>query len=195
MFAFGSIVEGISSQNAAELVNSGLALFANLMGDEVCCALLEGLHFQLTCLQHVLVSESAAWTVGRVCRFHAAVVSQELLPPLVSALKDGLMRPPRVASNCCWAISNLSTAFERPPESQSYPMSYFYGDLMETLLRITERNDANENNLRAHAYTTVNTLVQTGAQDCMQAVFATFNILVERLQESFKVQVSVWTVT
>ena len=51
----------------------------------------------------VVVRDTAAWTVGRVCEIlPESVFHEKILKPLLSALGDGLVAEPRVASNVCW---------------------------------------------------------------------------------------------
>ena len=51
----------------------------------------------------VVVRDTAAWTVGRVCEILPdAVIAEVYLNPLLHALVEGLNAEPRVAANVCW---------------------------------------------------------------------------------------------
>lgn len=51
----------------------------------------------------VVVRDTSAWTVGRVCEvLPDAVITEQYLNPLLHALVEGLAAEPRVASNVCW---------------------------------------------------------------------------------------------
>ena len=51
----------------------------------------------------VVVRDTAAWTVGRVCEIIPdAVITETYLNPLLEALVEGLTAEPRVATNVCW---------------------------------------------------------------------------------------------
>ena len=58
--------------------------------------------------QSVVVRDTAAWTVGRVCEILPdAVIKEQYLQPLLHALVEGLSAEPRVAANVCWVRSSL----------------------------------------------------------------------------------------
>lgn len=51
----------------------------------------------------VVVRDTGAWTVGRVCDIlPESVLNEEIMTPLLNALVEGLVAEPRVASNVCW---------------------------------------------------------------------------------------------
>ena len=57
----------------------------------------------------VVVKDTAAWTIGRVCEFiPEAAINPQTLQALLEALVSGLAAEPRVASNVCWAFSSLA---------------------------------------------------------------------------------------
>lgn len=58
---------------------------------------------ELMCDQSVVVRDTVAWTIGRVCEIiPEAVVAENYLGPLLQALVKGLGAEPRVAANVCW---------------------------------------------------------------------------------------------
>lgn len=60
----------------------------------------------------VVVRDTTAWTVGRICELlPEAAINEVYLPPLLQCLIEGLGAEPRVASNVCW----VSLAGWRPP--------------------------------------------------------------------------------
>ena len=59
----------------------------------------------------VVVRDTAAWTVGRVCEIiPEAAINDQYLNPLLHALVEGLQAEPRVASNVCWVSMPTSSA-------------------------------------------------------------------------------------
>lgn len=51
----------------------------------------------------VVVRDTTAWTVGRICELQPEAAINELyLAPLLQCLIEGLGAEPRVASNVCW---------------------------------------------------------------------------------------------
>ena len=64
----------------------------------------------------VVVRDTAAWTVGRVCEIlPEAVISEQYLNPLLHALVEGLAAEPRVASNVCWVSADIFVCYFRIP--------------------------------------------------------------------------------
>lgn len=56
----------------------------------------------------VVVRDTTAWTVGRICELlPEAAINEMYLPPLLQCLIEGLGAEPRVASNVCWVSPNL----------------------------------------------------------------------------------------
>ena len=64
-------------------------MLINLMGDE-----------------SVVVRDSVAWTLGRICEILPQVVIENNLQLLVETLLTSLEAEPRVAANVCW-VSHL----------------------------------------------------------------------------------------
>lgn len=51
----------------------------------------------------VVVRDTTAWTVGRICELlPEAAINEVYLSPLLQCLIEGLGAEPRVASNVCW---------------------------------------------------------------------------------------------
>ncbi|KNC48611.1 binding/protein transporter [Thecamonas trahens ATCC 50062] len=172
IFAFGSILEGVSSAAVGELIAMGLPTFATLMGSDV-----------------LLIAESAAWTIGAVCKYHAEAIPSEHGPALLEAINDGLGASPRVAVSCCWALHNLAKVFAQP-DADTYGLSPFFADLAVTLLSVTVRGDGDMSNLRGTAYTTLNVMIESSAKDCLVHVSSVFATLLERLGETLAYEIS-----
>lgn len=55
----------------------------------------------------VVVRDTTAWTVGRICELlPEAAINEVYLAPLLQCLIEGLGAEPRVASNVCWVRSS-----------------------------------------------------------------------------------------
>ena len=60
----------------------------------------------------VVVRDTAAWTVGRVCEMlPEAAINDQYLKPLLQSLVDGLQAEARVAANVCWVGNQRSVSF------------------------------------------------------------------------------------
>lgn len=168
--AFGAILEG--PKELTQLIAQAMpVLLTHLKGDPV-----------------VYVKDTTAWTVGRVCQLHPAVVASNLTE-VMTVLASSLQDSPRVSANVCWAIHNLSLAFEDDQDKPSSGMSPFFQGLLKELLQVTEREDADESNLRCSAYEAVNVLIQCGAQDTLNAALESTPLFLDRLEKTFSMQI------
>lgn len=87
----GSILEGPDPEKLKPIVEQAMPMLIELLSDG-----------------SVVVRDTAAWTVGRVCEILPdAVINENCLNPLLHALSKGLEAEPRVASNICWVCNKL----------------------------------------------------------------------------------------
>uniref|UniRef100_A0A2K5PJD0 Importin N-terminal domain-containing protein n=1 Tax=Cebus imitator TaxID=2715852 RepID=A0A2K5PJD0_CEBIM len=125
----------------------------------------------------VVVQDTAAWTVGRICELlPEAAINDVYLAPLLQCLIEGLSAEPRVASNVCWAFSSLAEApYEAADvaDDQEEPATYCLSssfELSSEALETTDRPDGHQNNLRSSAYESLIEIVKNSAKDCYPAV-------------------------
>ena len=53
--------------------------------------------------ESVVVKDTSAWTLGRICeQVPSVVIREDILGKLLVALGGGLEGEPRVANNVCW---------------------------------------------------------------------------------------------
>jgi len=87
----GSVLEGPNPENLKPVVEQAMPMLIELLKDP-----------------SIVVRDTAAWTVGRVCEILPdAVINEHFLNPLLHAMVEGLNSEPRVAANVCW-VSILS---------------------------------------------------------------------------------------
>mmetsp|Transcript_1337 Transcript_1337/g.1780 ORF Transcript_1337/g.1780 Transcript_1337/m.1780 type:complete len:860 (+) Transcript_1337:100-2679(+) len=170
--AFGSILEGPSSEVLQAYVAQALPVLINATQD-----------------QHVMVKDTTVWTLGMICDLHAKSISAEVFQSLVGALMVNLDDAPRVASQACFALHNLAEAFEDSVDAPTNGLSAFFGNLIGKLLQVTERSDWSEHNLRVGAYEAVNTMIRHAAVDVRPIVVQILPVILERLQNTFTMQV------
>lgn len=126
----GSILEGPDPNNLKTVVEQALPMLIELMSDE-----------------SVIVRDTVAWTIGRVCELISeAVINENYLKPLLEALVKGLSAEPRVATNVCWAFNSLAEAAyeaaeirEEGTEPETYALSKYFEVIVHKLLETTER--------------------------------------------------------
>ncbi|PWN46943.1 putative karyopherin beta-1 subunit [Violaceomyces palustris] len=168
VMCFGSIMEGPNSKTLAPLVEQALPTIIEMLRD-----------------QSVPVKDTAAWTLGRISDLCCESIKPDIhLPSLIQALVLGLQDDPRIVTNCCWAIMNLSeqmganaVAYEEGSAPQTTPLSPFFDGIVGSLLQATGR-PSNESNSRTSAYEALASSVTNCAADCLQQAS---NVLVQVL--------------
>ncbi|XP_076054575.1 importin subunit beta Fs(2)Ket isoform X2 [Oratosquilla oratoria] len=174
IMAFGSILEGPDPMILKPLVEQAMPTLIEALSDS-----------------SVVVRDTAAWTLGRVCELIPdAACNETYLKLLLEALVNSLRAEPRVASNVCWALSSLAeAAYEQSDsgdgdgEPQTYCLSGYFDPLVEILLQTTDRPDGNQCNLRNAAYEALMELMKNSPRDCYPTVQKTTMIILERLQQ------------
>ncbi|XP_037583264.1 importin subunit beta-1 [Cebus imitator] len=144
----------------------------------------------------VVVRDTAAWTVGRICELlPEAAINDVYLAPLLQCLIEGLSAEPRVASNVCWAFSSLAEAAyeaadvaDDQEEPATYCLSSSFELIVQKLLETTDRPDGHQNNLRSSAYESLMEIVKNSAKDCYPAVQKTTLVIMERLQQVLQME-------
>uniref|UniRef100_A0A4W3JCR2 Karyopherin (importin) beta 1 n=1 Tax=Callorhinchus milii TaxID=7868 RepID=A0A4W3JCR2_CALMI len=179
VMAFGSILEGPEPSQLKPLVIQAMPTLIDLMKDP-----------------SVVVRDTTAWTVGRICELlPEAAINNLYLAPLLQCLIEGLGAEPRVASNVCWAFSSLAEAayeaadvVENQEEPGTYCLSSSFELIVQKLLETTDRPDGHQNNLRSAAYEALMEIVKNSAKDCYPAVQKTTLVIMERLQQVLQME-------
>ncbi|CAL9693895.1 unnamed protein product [Knipowitschia caucasica] len=179
VMAFGSILEGPELNHLKPIIIQGMPTMIELMKDP-----------------SVVVRDTTAWTVGRICELMPeAAINDLYLAPLLQCLIDGLSAEPRVASNVCWAFSSLAEAAyeateaaEEQEEPATYCLSSTFELIVEKLLETTDRPDGHQNNLRSAAYEALMEVVKNSAKDCYPAVQKITLVIMERLRHVLQME-------
>ena len=180
--AFGAILQGPDANALKPLVDQAIPILIKSMGDDV-----------------VVVKDTAAWTIGRVCELipNAVILDAMVLMTLLDALVCGLTAEPRVASNVCWAFNSLAAAAYAAavPEKadpdfvpETYCLSTYFSPIVEKLLDTTDRPDANNSNLRSAAYEALMEMIMNSPKDCYGTVQRTVMVILERLQQVLQME-------
>ena len=159
ILAFGSIMMGPSSYKLAPFVVTSFPFIVRNLEDA-----------------SVAVRDTTAWTIGKICHFHARALEPtiaELLPILATKLATD---KPRVAANVAWVFDVLAQ------EKISVVYQYF-ADVVKALLTAAARPDASSKNLRGAAYSAVSSMV-TSADEKTPLLPPLLADLSERLGQS-----------
>uniref|UniRef100_A0A915ELT2 Importin N-terminal domain-containing protein n=1 Tax=Ditylenchus dipsaci TaxID=166011 RepID=A0A915ELT2_9BILA len=175
IMAFGSILEGPSKPNLLRLVEQAIRPLIVTLSDP-----------------HLAVKDTAAWSIGRVCdTCEDLVTKEEILSALLPALSMALQDQPRVAANVCWAISSLvkasyQVALEQGTDSFGQPhtfiLSNVFENMIQELIKTTDRTDASNSNLRIAAYEALMELIKNSPADCYPVVQKTTMAILGKLE-------------
>jgi len=171
ILAYGSVMEGPTSEKMLPIVSASLPLMVGALKDT-----------------SVAVRDTLAWTLGRIAQFHPTIVPvKELTPVLGESLRD----VPRVSSNICWVLQILAeNATLSCPIGQDPPtteLSAFFPALVKALIDVTVRPDASERNLRMAAYNSLSVLISKAGNDCVQYMAEIMQQMITHLEQSFQV--------
>ncbi|CAI5440286.1 unnamed protein product [Caenorhabditis angaria] len=175
IMAFGSILDGPDPKKLMPLAQEALPAIVEAM-----------------CDKNVSVRDTAAWALGRVIDTCPEVVANaELLQKVLPALSSGLHQEPRVANNVCWTLVSLvkacyelavSNGTDASGQPDTFALSAVFDAMIQELLKITERPDGNQSNLRITAYEALMELIKHSPKDCYQAVRNTTVVILKKLE-------------
>ncbi|XP_065355552.1 importin subunit beta [Calliphora vicina] len=178
VMAFGSILSGIENNTLKSLVEQAMPTLIRLMYD-----------------QSVIVRDTTAWTFGRICDIiPEAAINKTYLQPLLECFIQSLKAEPRVAANVCWAFIGLSDAAYESAEAtdgetpDTYCLSPYFEYIITQLLETTDRQDANQGNLRAAAYEALMDMIKNSPLDCYLIVQRTTIVILERLNQVLQME-------
>lgn len=123
-FVFYFHDQGPSVEKLSPLVHSAMPILIVLMRDP-----------------HVMVKDSATWTIGKICELHGPSIPTDALNPLVEALLSALKDSPTVCSKACFALHNFGEQFEVNRDADSNALSPYFGPLVQELLVAIRRED------------------------------------------------------
>lgn len=169
VLAYGSIMEGPSSEKLQPIVMQSLEGLVNTLNDS-----------------SVAVRDTVAWTLGRIAQFHPAIVPvKNLMPIICQKLQD----VPRVAANICWVIQVIAEAqpglFLPGHAPQTTVLSEFFIGLVQGLLQTVERKDADERQLRMAGYNALSVVVAHTGEDCCDSMAQLTQQMLTHLMGSF----------
>lgn len=175
VMAFGSILDGPDPMELRNLIGQALPPMLNLMQDP-----------------SLQVKDTVAWCIGRMADLVIEGINVEKdLPSIIQALLLGLKDHPKVSTNCCWTIMNLTEQLcQEGPQEDYTPMSQYYEVLVQALLQSASRND-NEASARTSAYEALSTLVIFSSKDVQSLVGGLSSEVVSRLEATLNMQVQI----
>jgi len=174
MMAFISMLDGPKEETIGPSVSQSVPVLLSLLNDP-----------------HVMVRDTAAHCISRICLLHIRFIPTDIFPTLLQALiaKCG-EGSPKVASQACSALYNLASAFseEASQQQESNALSRHMQILLETLLRVCDRPDADEANLRVAAMEAISVLISNSANDVFPIMAQLLPAFIQRFEATFAMQ-------
>ncbi|ODV89705.1 hypothetical protein CANCADRAFT_46113 [Tortispora caseinolytica NRRL Y-17796] len=175
VMAFGSILGGPDPSSLTNLIRQALTPILHLMGDS-----------------NLQVKDTVAWCLGRMADFAADGIDIDTqLPAIIEAVLLGFKDHPRVSTNCCWTLINLTEQLS--VNGASLPtthMSQYYPQLVPGLLTTSDR-PSNEAFSRTSAYEALACLVTYAAEDVVPIVEQLSATVGERLSATIQMQANI----
>lgn len=172
VMAFGSILDGPDKSQLTNLIGQALPPILSLINDDT-----------------LQVKDTVAWCLGRIADLWAdSIDTVNTLPQLLQALMHGLNDHPKVATNCCWTLINLTEQLcVEGPDSQSTVLSQYYVQFVPALIQLSGKED-NEHSSRTSAYEALSTFVMFSSQADLQLVYGIAEEGMKRLDMSISIQ-------
>jgi importin subunit beta-1 len=174
IMAFISMLDGPKEETIGPFVSQSVPVLLQLLSDD-----------------HVMVRDSAAHCISRICLLHIRFVPTEIFPTLLQALvaKCG-EGSPKVASQACAALYNLASAFseEANQQQENNALSPYMQNLMQTLLNVCDRPDSDESNLRVAGMEAISVLISNSAADVQPLLAQLRPAFVQRFDATFTMQ-------
>lgn len=177
VMAFGSILDGPDHEQLKTVIAQALPPILTLIKDD-----------------NLQVKETVAWCLGRIADMVIdAIDIQTQLEPLLQALIEGLQDHPKVSTNCCWTLMNLTEQLCTDGyDNDTTTMSQYYPTIIPILIQTSGRGD-NEYSARASSYEALSTFVTYSARDTMPIVQNIATEVLARLESTIMLQGQVST--
>ncbi|KAJ3228362.1 karyopherin beta [Clydaea vesicula] len=170
VMAFGCILEGPDNRLLAPLITTALPVIIELMKDPV-----------------IQVKDTTAWCLGKICEVEFNSVASEL-PKVIEVLLSGLVEPPRVAVNACWALLSISSLVH-DNDKPTYILSPYFDTIIDRLMVCAARpTSTSETNLKASTFEAISSFVENCADDCLPTVEKLTLALVDQLDHTVAMQ-------
>ncbi|KAK9860363.1 hypothetical protein WJX84_011194 [Apatococcus fuscideae] len=174
-FAFGSIMEGLSAEEAAKLVGMGMGFLCNALRDP-----------------NTQVRHTTAWTIGRIFEklqssgAEAQLLNTDTLPKIIQVLLESIHDEPHIAEKVCYAICQLAAGLREAGAAEL--LSQFFKEIVQALLEAGQRacEPQAQARLQLQAFEAINEVVR-GASDATQPLVGQLvPLMISKLQQTFQ---------
>ena len=177
VMAFASILDGPDRALLKSLIGEALEPILILIKDD-----------------YLQVKETVAWCLGRIADLVVdAIDVNTQLPRLLEALVYGLQDHPKVSTNCCWTLMNLSEQLCVDASSHdTCILSMYYEPIIPILIQLSNKLD-NDFSSRASAYEALSTFVIYSANDTVPIIHKIASEVLGRLESTISMQHQILT--
>lgn len=175
-YAFGSILEGPSPDKLLHIVNVALSFMLSALTKD----------------PNNHVKDTTAWTLGRIFEFlHGStigipIITQANCQQIITVLLQSMKDTPNVAEKACGALYFLAQGYE--DVGPSSPLTPFFQEIVQSLLTVTHREDAEESRLRTAAYETLNEVVRSSTDETAPMVLQLVPVIMMELHKTLEGQ-------
>ncbi|KAL2541459.1 ARM repeat superfamily protein [Abeliophyllum distichum] len=177
-YAFGSILEGPSTEKLSPMVNAGLDFLLNAMKDV-----------------NSHVKDTTAWTLSRIFELlHSPATGFSVITPanlqrILGILLEGTKDAPHVAEKVCGAIYYIAQGYEDAGTSSSL-LTPFLRDIITNLIATADRTDCSDSKLRSSAFETLNEVVRcSNLAETSQIIIELLPVMMSKLEQTSKLQI------
>lgn len=172
VMAFGSILDGPDRNELKSLISQALPPIFSLIKDD-----------------NLQVKDTVSWCLGRIAELVVdAIDTNTMLPEIMKALVEGLNDHPKIATNCCWTIINLTEQLcSLNNNSNESILSPYFSTVIPSLLEVSNKPD-NEHSSRTSAYEALSTFVLYSSNNDIQLVFLIAQESMKRLDSTIELQ-------
>lgn len=172
VMAFGSILDGPDKQELKMLITQALPPIVSLIKDS-----------------NLQVKETVSWCLGRIAELVVdAIDINTMLPQILDSLLDGLKDHPKIATNCCWTLINLTEQLNYISNNPNI-LSPYLPKIVPALLELSSKDD-NENSSRTSSYECLSTIVLYCSDNDLSIVSTIAQEVMNRLDLTIKSQIN-----
>ncbi|KAJ3429676.1 importin subunit beta-1 [Anaeramoeba flamelloides] len=190
ILTLGSIIEGVETDNFPEIIQNATKILSQYLTDN-----------------NIKVRHSTNFTFSQLFTYHLRPIleitttdnnsnvnkNELLIKQIVQELLNSLSNEPYVASNSAWALQSLMIGKnECQIDEESFSMNFFsdmFIQIIEKLFETTEREDADEYNLRCYAYEALISILNNTPKNCFNILVELIEPFLSKLENSLKIEV------
>lgn len=167
--AFISILDGPSAGVIGQYVSESIGPLLQMLNDE-----------------NVIVRDSSAHCISRICLLHVQFIPPQIFPNLLEELTNKCSSgSPKVASQAATAIFNLASAFSGNDDQPTNDLSRYMQVLLQKLLEMVDRPDADDDaNLRLAGMEAISELISVSAQDNLPLLAQLLPAFIARFEQA-----------